>query len=37
MFTFTSVQIYLFTNEKGVIFVKTSVMREKLQIGRAHV
>ena len=30
MFTFTSVQIYLFTNEKGVIFVKTSVMREKL-------
>ena len=30
MFTFTCVQIYLFTNEKGVIFVKTSVMREKL-------
>ena len=30
MFTFTSVQIYLFTNEKVVIFVKTSVMREKL-------
>lgn len=30
MFAFTSVQIYLFTNEKVVIFVKTSVMREKL-------
>lgn len=30
MFTFTSVQIYLFTNEKAVIFVKTFVMREKL-------
>ena len=30
MFTFTSVEIYLFTNEKVVIFVKTFVMREKL-------
>ena len=30
MFTFTSIQIYLFTNEKAVIFVKTFVMREKL-------
>lgn len=30
MFTFTCVHICLFTNEKGVIFVKTSDMREKL-------